>query len=1413
MTQNSIDQRFQKKPISIAAEAAMTHDVFVRRFEPRRGDMLIMPPVPLQEAFEFPRGSVYHYVSFDPLIKGPSENDPHLAKVTKRISVEHVREYTSFEGKPVRTAVEVQSQIDNWHRLQKRFRKSRDTLTETIGEDVPAIFNYGMLPILYRYMVSTQIHYYRWVNMWRTVCSTVDKAKDNPRHHFVFLSLPQRMIGMSRIRQAMDMPSSTFVKQIDDPDQWMVIELFKWLDRSRRHETMFSLISPEQLMKLNLVFEDAGRFICLNLGKMDSWLEVPNEKAPAGDRRFPQRAMERNFLGALISLTNMRGGAEVALNEDGELAASGEPGARDVQINDALTQEERLAEAQKDLDKDLEFMERMDQKTPAADVSIGATGVEIIEGVGAIDLHSDNAGVEDILMSKLDSMAIGGELTYAEHRKLVTAVGKSMNLRSPYDPNTTAHEYAEVPLESTTIKDVPRLRDDNIIIDKSLLKNSLGKMDSDYIRNVLPKDKVGAILAIQKAGYIVTNIEAKEEEDILGKFEATTIGIQPIRGKATTIIVKQAVIDEDARIRTGNTEYSYRTNVCDNPIRKVSSSQVALSSYYGKTFVNRSERAVNNYGTWLGRVVDAGVSIDPPLITNAYTENVFRQSAKTPRAYSALSKIYRTFVCQGVTFQFDYDKRAQHFDAERLKYLEDLGFTVVGSKGDKYYALDSNNTLYECPPGDAIPLSPFEEFLGGDVLKAPEEFAECRIKGKDIPAGLVLGSYVGLTALMRDLKVTPRQVVTGQRLNLQPGEWPMAFDDVTYIFNRSDQLATMILAGLAKEAATLRRFPVKHFDSPQVYFAVLESMGMGVRHSQEIEMMGDLFVDNITKRKLIRMGEPTRYAGLVKRACEMLLTDSHSRLKDQAEMRYRRAERLAGNLYTELVNAIREHKRLGNRGTGKLEMSPYAVWHSTMKDGAMIQVKDINPIHAIKEVCAVTSGGNGGRPGRSFTRENRGFDKTEMYIGSEHTVDSKDVGINTSFTASPRFADLEGSPRLEQTEDKSIGELLSITALVSPFIMNDDMKRANFASIQASHAVACDSYIPSLVQTGAESTIGERVNESFSGTARGKGVVKAVNPNGVIVQYNDGTTEGFTIGRRQGKAAGQIIPHDLVTDLKVGDTVQAGDTVTYHKGFFKRDRFNPKRYHWMNGTVCTVAFLESRKTHEDACSISDEFSKSLSSEFSIEKHITVRFDQKVHNLLKVGATVKHGDALCILEDDIASKAGVFSEESLNTLKALSGQAPVAKVSGVIDQIVVYYNGDIQDMSESLQAITSESDKRLRSKLRDAGKNVYTGSVPDGYRIEGEPLLPDTVDIVISISHRVGAGVGDKGVLGLQLKTEISEVYKYPVTTEAGRPIDLIFGGHGVYNRIVGSAPKTGTTNTVIKLLSKKAGQLFMGTYQ
>lgn len=320
----------------------------------------------------------------------------------------------------------------------------------------------------------------------------------------------------------------------------------------------------------------------------------------------------------------------------------------------------------------------------------------------------------------------------------------------------------------------------------------------------------------------------------------------------------------------------------------------------------------------------------------------------------------------------------------------------------------------------------------------------------------------------------------------------------------------------------------------------------------------------------------------------------------------------------------------------------------------------------------------------------------------------------------------------------------------------------------------------------------------------------SVDEKGIIVEYEDGEVQGYELGRRFGNAAGLVIPHQIVSPLKLKDKVAIGDAIVYNSGFFEPDFFNPKQVVLKNSINVKTALWESIQTFEDSSSISRRAAAKLSTNITKVKDIILTFDQAISKLVKPGDKVAADTVLCIIEDAVTANNKLFDDESIDTLKALSAQAPKANINGVIEKIEVYYHGDKEDMSESLKAAANTSDKEHRKLANSLGREAYTGRVDGGFRIDGNPLGLDQLAIRIYITTSVSSGIGDKGVFCNQLKTVFGEVFEGGMTTEGGEEIDAIFGGKSVHARIVNSAWAIGTSNTLLSVLAKKAVQAYRG---
>lgn len=312
-----------------------------------------------------------------------------------------------------------------------------------------------------------------------------------------------------------------------------------------------------------------------------------------------------------------------------------------------------------------------------------------------------------------------------------------------------------------------------------------------------------------------------------------------------------------------------------------------------------------------------------------------------------------------------------------------------------------------------------------------------------------------------------------------------------------------------------------------------------------------------------------------------------------------------------------------------------------------------------------------------------------------------------------------------------------------------------------------------------------------------------------MVTNADGSVAAIELGKRYGKTKGSTVPHTLVTDLKLGDTVVAGQPIAWNTNFFTKSKLSGN-LRYKAGVLAATALMDGADTYEDSSAISEAFATQMVSRITYTRYLVLNFDQRINNLVSEGQLVGADGILCTIQDSVTAGAGLFDDDTLSTLQSLADATPKAKHEGVIDRLDVIYNGNIADMDESLQAVAIPSDRRRTRTTNTLGQPRLTGQVDGTYRIEGTPLQPNQLAIVVYITTGVGMGVGDKLVFGNQLKSIIGRVMTGVNRTKSGVPIDAIFSYASVSNRICVSPEVMGTTNTLLRLISKQAAHIYKG---
>lgn len=1422
------------------------YDAWYRKYGVRRVDQLQSPPLPELQRLELPKRSFWHYVGGDVGDVAPSGDDFMFRNMDRPIMLGFVTELGDKRGAPTALPVNVQSAITSYHTRNRRVRKMKALETATKEEQNLAIYSYGLLPRMFRYQRSFYSNYYRWWNTQASVWDHVAQvATVTDRHQFIVCTLPTVLPTVSMLRKATGDMTQELIKAFNEPASLFLLELWKWLGEDR-DTSVISRATPEQLGRVNLIFQESGRWFALNLGLLNQWRKSSKQEIAAAKERndetftprvkgFEPKQLQLRILKLAMVLFETRSVASAGTDEaTGAAAPASKDPERVITVVDAKAPEFNPATGVFETKTKQSNITESPEEVAAAEGAT-STGEDIVhsddetarleEELSALELvkqpdapehevdltpqgvRTPEAGVMEVC----DNLADLGKMTAKEYKRYQDLATAYKRIPAPDGVGTLA-DYIKIDPALLAMDESPSIADIRTVTDKTMLKSSLLEFDSRYINKVLHREIAGMVMQFQQAGICVTDYKVELVEQITGDFFAFEIKLVPVEGAPSTFRFKIPTINEDGEWEANCTKYRLRKQRKDVPIRKIAPDTVALTSYYGKLFVTRSAKVVNNYPKWLANQIRAiGEDDKDERLTKLRSANVFDSGFESPRTYSTIAMTARSFVVRGFTFNFDHTKREELYGADMMSLHEKDGSLLCG-KNDKnqLILMDPVGELYIVEGDVVTEFYPIEQLLELDLNKAPVEFCEVTIGNREVPVGVVLAHELGLTNLCKLLKVQPRRVPAGTRVALEAHEYAIVFADETLVFLRDDRIASMLLAGFNQYHAAIRKHPVHEFEKKGVYLSVLDSGNGGARTLRGINNAYRLFVDAITRDLLTEMGEPTDFRGLLLRSTEMLLTDSHPDEMDSAFMRICGYERVAGHVYSEICKGIREHSSMPGRSRAPIDINPYAVWKSIQTDSAGAQVNDINPVQNLKEQEAVTTSGSGGRSGRSMTKKTRGYHENDKGTISESTVDSQDVAINTFTSADPQFTSLRGMSRRYKDGVTGATALLSTSALLSPGSDRDDPKRVNFVGIQRSHAVACYGYKALPLRTGMDATMPHRNTDLFCFAARQDGVVVELTDVGVVVQYKDGTQKGVELGRRYGSSAGLTIPHQVVSDMKVGQKFKAGDIVSYNSDFYERDMLNPKNVIWKGGIMANTAIFECTDTLEDSSVISVGIAAQLTTRMTKIRTIVCNFTQTINRLVKAGRDVEADDILCIIEDAVTADTGLFDEESLDTLRVLGSHMPSAKARGVVERIDVFYHGDKEDMSESVRALVNTSDRQLAQRLKARGRKPLTGSVDESFRVEGTPLALDTLAIRIYITGDVPMGVGDKGVFGNQLKTVIGRVMDDTTTTEDGTPIEAIFGYKSISDRIVLSPEIIGTTSTLLEVIGKQAFDIYKG---
>lgn len=842
------------------------------------------------------------------------------------------------------------------------------------------------------------------------------------------------------------------------------------------------------------------------------------------------------------------------------------------------------------------------------------------------------------------------------------------------------------------------------------------------------------------------------------------------------------------------------------PLIKTKSNMVAITSYYGKLFMSRSDSSVSNYSKW---ILSQLIKRNGGVISNLVYGTAKIKHHIVPRRYSAVADVItsfnlnRTINGESISyfFYFNFNKLTEVFTEAELTAARNREVIPCGRNSNGGLLLmDALGIIYD---GSAR-LGPLPYLIDDSLGNGAVEYTEFNLLNRRIPTGLALSYIYGFENLLHKLKIHFQIVPTGTRIPFDSENLVLKFKDVIYILTIKEKEHELLLGGFTALKGDLSRFKASDFNKQNIYGSLLTSLSITTFHLRELALIWDMFMEPITVSLLKEINGPTDIYGVILAANRLLINDY---IPDYNSVRYKGYERLCGIMYQELINAVRAHRSKGIMSDVGVTMKPSAVWLSIVQDQTIAIVEESNPIHNLKEQEAYTHSGSGGRSTITMVASTRGFDAKDLGVVSEASPDSSKVGVRAFLTPNANIINIRGMVKEFEYGKDGVSSVISSTALLSPGITKDDSKRTSFVNVQHSHGVQAAGYEALPYRTGYEEIIASRTGSLFSTKAKDDGIVTKLTNNSISVKYKNEIEQTIELGIIHGVVAGEVIPHSKVTKFKVGDIFHKGDILVYNEGFFAKGELNPNNVVYKAGVLSKIALIDNSDTVDDGVTITTGLAKKLVTPETSLYGLVVDFNMNVYNLVKVGDTLVPDSILCTIEQNLDDNIDRDSE-AIMALSQLSNNNPKCKVYGKVTRIEVLYFGKIENMSPSLQELVTTFDKLRAKRVKQFGyEEAKTGQLDESIRVAGKKVVKNQVAIKIYVDGALDMGDGDKLVVGNQLKCTVSRVDTNPITAEDGTEIDGVFGYLSIAARIVGPE-LAGICNTVLIEMTKQMRQQY-----
>lgn len=924
----------------------------------------------------------------------------------------------------------------------------------------------------------------------------------------------------------------------------------------------------------------------------------------------------------------------------------------------------------------------------------------------------------------------------------------------------------------------------------------------------------------------IRNLEVENTSTSEDAVETYTVEYENEKGKRFTIKVDVPIMIDNKYMKLRGNRKNINGQLALVPIIKTDEDTVQVVSYsYKKIFIRR-------FGTTTGKSNVACDKLIKTLSKHKFDKvhliegdcSKVCSKYEVPIDYIDLSTTYSKIITPTYTIFFNQDEFRSKYTVDDKKGLpyafDDVDKEVI------YFKDESNGSLAHCI---AELLSINNDDFNSKYKSANKSvrytYSQASILGQKIPLIVMCAYSEGLQKVLMKAKVEyeliPKDAGRPKYDDIQYDIIP--FND-GWIKYKLTYASSLLMNGL--KACNTDNYSLTEINSKPMYLDFLDTFGSRIM-ADGLDNFYDVMLDPITLDVLEDYKLPTDYIEVLMYANNLLADNKFVKHTQVNGRRSRRNELIPGYLYMALTESYQEYTRSMKHG----RQVPMSIKQSAVIDKVLVDntVGDLSILTALGEYEAINTispkGLSGLNSDRSYTLDKRTFDDSMLNVFGMSTGFAGNVGINRQATIDMNISGKRGYIRSLEESPKELSptKTFCMTEALTPYgCTRDDPFRTAMTFVQTSkHLMRSNNSDPSLITSGADEALPYLISNTFVHKAKGKGEVIEKDDFHMIISYDDDTTEYVDLTEKVEKnsSSGFFVTLKLDSDLKVGSKVKENQIVAYDKSSFSDKIGAENNIAYNIGKLKKCAILNTDEGYEDSAIISQDLADDLTHSVVLKVDKIFSKDTNIYNLVKVGQEIEEGDSLLIIQSS-------YDEEDTNILlKRLAatedevtdlGRIPIkSKVTGIVQDIVMYRTVELDELSESLRKAFVAYEKGIEERKKIMKKyGIDSSSLPANYKLPPTGKLKSAEDGVLIefyLRYEDKMSVGDKLIYYSALKGVIKDVFPEGMEPKSEfRPdekIHSLLSVGSVNGRMVTSILINGAINKYLIELSRKCKEI------